>query len=749
VTPEHVPPGSSSAPPGSDGSAVRVPLDGAPTWWASIAVVLLAACLGLWLRTAGLDADTLLGTDPYVHLRHLEASVAHWPAVQRYDVGTAFPDGQRSQVAGLLHLLLAVPCLLLQVEPVVVLAWMPVVCFLGTLLLVAVGAWRVSGPAGGALAAATLVAWPGEHLQRTLLGAGDHHAVEALLVTALTVACGLAAGRARVAALVVVGWAFPLVWVGAPLALALGGLGWWAAARDDLARADQRSVGVGWAVAGLLTALCWPTAVLRPDAHAAAVLIGLLVAWLATPLTATVRATGVGLGAALVWSAGGGAALHYLTPRDPTIMEQAVVTPERFWLALGCTAGVALLAWAAAKRTPQVDLAMLVAMAWVVAWVGLRDFGYQAAPALALAVGAALPTVSRPYALALGIALIAPWSLGVAPPWHGVADRAGLVVVDAPLREALGWLGAHEAPAVDVRACPGPGTSEAPAPAPAGARAVLAPWWFGHAVPTLSGHPVVWSHGIDPDGLRWLLGVGDAPPDAGCPRCEPDRGVGFVLITADLVADRFAGASRQAGWPPERWQVEEVAVEHDGQTRLLPIVGEQHDMARAVRLARSAGSGEGGLRLVWSSEQRARVGWWFGEDTLRRVRLPDGVETPAPGHAAWLGSGLVYRVDSFPAVLLFAVVAGARVRVRAPAGAMVEASLSLRVPGGRGEVPLRWSAVAGADGLAELRLPHATEGAGAVAIVGPYLVNAPGRAPMALAVSEAAVREGLTLHLGN
>lgn len=711
--------------------------------------MLLAAGVGLWMRTAGLRSDTLLGVDPFVHLRHLEASVAHWPGVQRYDVGTAFPAGQRSQVASLLHVLLALPCLLFGVEPVVALAWMPVACFFGALALVVLGAWRVAGPWGGALAAWVLVAWPGEFLQRTLLGAGDQHAVEALLVSALTVGCMGAAGRARVGWLVLTGAGFLHLWVGAALALAVVGLGWWACERDEAARRDQREVGVGWAAVAAMVGALLPDAVLRFDGAAAGVAVGLLLAWLASLASVRLRLLGLAVGAVAAWGVGGAGVLRYLAPRDTTILEQVVVTPSRLWSALGCTVLVAAVGWAAARRSSAGDLAALVALAWVAAWVGLRDFGYLAGPALALSVGASLPLAGRRLGWGLGLLLVLPWGLGVRPAWSGVADRSVLVLVDAPLIEGMRWLGSARRSAVDVRAIPGGPQPGGPAPSPPGARAVLAPWWFGHVVPTLSGHPVLWSHGIDPDGLRWLLGPGDEAPSAACSGCDAERDVGFVLLTADLIADRFAGASRQAGWPPEAWEVERLTVEHDGAARQVPVVRAQHDEARAVRLARTAGSGEGGLRLIWASEQRASVGWWFGEQTLRRVRLPTGLLAPAPGGAATLNGGLVYAVDRFPAVLIFEAVAGAQVEVAAAPGERVEASLSLRVPGGAGLVPLRWQAVADRDGRALLRLPHATGGQGPVEVVGAYRLIAPGRPAVSLQVSEAAVRAGELLRIGD
>jgi hypothetical protein len=53
----------------------------------------------------------LLDSDSYYHLRRTEFAVEHFPRVQRWDVGTNYPVGERSPHAGLFHVLLAGVCL--------------------------------------------------------------------------------------------------------------------------------------------------------------------------------------------------------------------------------------------------------------------------------------------------------------------------------------------------------------------------------------------------------------------------------------------------------------------------------------------------------------------------------------------------------------------------------------------------------------------------------------------------------------
>jgi len=49
----------------------------------------------------------LLGFDAYYHLRHASFAAKHFPELQRWDVGTHYPNGQRSDAAGLFDLSIA------------------------------------------------------------------------------------------------------------------------------------------------------------------------------------------------------------------------------------------------------------------------------------------------------------------------------------------------------------------------------------------------------------------------------------------------------------------------------------------------------------------------------------------------------------------------------------------------------------------------------------------------------------------
>lgn len=92
---------------------------------------------------------------------------------------------------------------------------------------------------------------------------------------------------------------------------------------------------------------------------------------------------------------------------------------------------------------------------------------------------------------------------------------------------------------------------------------------------------------------------------------------------------------------------------------------------------------------------------------------------------------------------LFELVPGALLEVPAAPGAAVVAELPLSTATGRNFV-FRARAVADDAGIARLRLPYATDGAGPTRAQGSYRVAGRGLVP----VSEQAVREGAVIHLG-
>jgi hypothetical protein len=100
----------------------------------------------------------------------------------------------------------------------------------------------------------------------------------------------------------------------------------------------------------------------------------------------------------------------------------------------------------------------------------------------------------------------------------------------------------------------------------------------------------------------------------------------------------------------------------------------------------------------------------------------------------------------FPAAMVWERVAGARIEARGQAGEALEVELQLAFPAARYRLPWRARAVAGADGVARLRVPFCTLGPNGEA----RLESARwrfGPAEGALAIDEDAVRRGGTVRL--
>lgn len=134
------------------------------------------------------DRVQLLDVDPYYHLRHTRYAIEHFPNVQRWDVGTHFPEGERSPHAGLFHVALALVSLVVggqnpSADLVTrVLAWSPVAFYVVSAALLVLLARRLLSWEYAALSLAIFALFPGLSFARTTLGFGDHHAAEIALI---------------------------------------------------------------------------------------------------------------------------------------------------------------------------------------------------------------------------------------------------------------------------------------------------------------------------------------------------------------------------------------------------------------------------------------------------------------------------------------------------------------------------------------------------------------------------------------
>lgn len=239
--------------------------------FAFLAVAFLVRVLPAWPAVfSGPAGVRLFDTDSYYHLRHARYAAAHFPHLQDWDPGL-YPSGQPKRYAGLFDVAIGGAALVAgggrPTEGLLV----RVAAFTPPVLAVLASAalfWlatRARRSAAGLLALAFVTLYPGSFVQRSLLGAVDHHVAEVLLslLTALGLLRSVTAPQGPRGERGATPWdrarpwlpdlvsplplaVFFFTWFGAPIYLVLVGLTFFAvgalvAARDGAARPVARA----------------------------------------------------------------------------------------------------------------------------------------------------------------------------------------------------------------------------------------------------------------------------------------------------------------------------------------------------------------------------------------------------------------------------------------------------------------------------------------------------------------------------
>lgn len=606
----------------------------------------------------GPDDVRLLGVDAYYHLRHTQFAAKHFPHLQRWDVGTHYPTGQRAKAAGLHDLWMATAALVVgaghpsddTVRRVV--AFTPPV--LGALALMALFLVlrRVADPWTGLLGCALVSVFPGGFLTRTTLGYADHHASEVLwvllaaygVVDCLTQAA-VAPSRWRRA----IAEALPMAilvftWIGAPLHIvtfgtALVAVQLLAIAQGQGVRALGAAVfryGVALLVMVGAAGLLWPTAVMIPElfpyiliGSAVLAVVPLALATGAGLLTA--RGVGAGLAAAVLLLATiavaalavavvpGASSLGalLLEPRHPLVAEHLRVGSALFWqnlgvhgvLALPAPLVLALAAYRDRRYRPALFLA-LVGLFLIGVWWRTRDYGYAIPPfsglMAALAVWMLLGRLAkRGWAragayVALGCAVLVPiWpSRSHPPPWPLPLQLSKVTIVNDGWSQAMRWM-ARETPEptlpIDARVEP----FGADYHFPRGSYGVVVSWDFGSIVAACGRRVPVASQGVSTPVATWmLLDDEEEAIDFWERRTEPGERVRYVVLDAETLGDHFVGLLYAAGQRPIDYAQLETP---------LPIYGEAYHATMAARLYVGAGIGMKHYRLIYQSPHKSAL----------------------------------------------------------------------------------------------------------------------------------------------
>ncbi len=380
----------------------------------------------------------LLGADAHFHLRHTTYAAGNGLRLLRRDCGSGFPRGPSNDAAGLWDLGLAAlarvrfgPAPTLD-EVARTMAWVPpLLAAMALLLLYRACRCCLARPAS-LVACALFVLYPGESLERTLLGFADHHAAELLLALALILGLLLQTRRADEP----VGWARSLLhsmpiaaltftWRGAPVYVAaafsavavLALLEW---RRKPGARGLAMALWRYGAAATLSTvaaALLFPSWILERRSllivvgGAAALALAGLLASAALRESPRRAASGLalfggtlalGIAAVLLAPALGELTANTLRTRSSLVSEHAPLTVARWMHLTGAPGllaapGLLVAAWEALRHrlSPSAVLLAVYGVLLAALWVVTRDFGYVTAPFLAANAALALDALAR------------------------------------------------------------------------------------------------------------------------------------------------------------------------------------------------------------------------------------------------------------------------------------------------------------------------------------------------------------------
>lgn len=706
------------------------------------------------------DSPRLLGADSYHHLRHTWFSVEHFPKVLRWDTGSRYPKGRRSESTGLFQIALASVSLVAGLgKPdfalaTAVLAWSPVVLSLLVLFL----SWFLSRrllPDGKAL----LVPWvlccaPGALGGYSLLGFADHHVVEVLLL-ALS-AHGVNELLREPTPSRALLWALPplifqFTWPAASLYLLLLGLAWLAGSLELFFRGPfpnvrglQRCValyGLSQLLLYLLLTRLFPSFVLllRNDGPA---IIGYLALGLGLPAVLEalrlVKGERRGLGAGLLCLGGVmvlglvlspvGRVLtaQLMRPEASVIGEHRPVSVGLYWAQFGVFGVLAIVGFAGLVRARR---GWVLASLWAsttLLWLVSRDFSYLPPLFVALMAANALARVSS-LKLRLPLLLLAsllPWTgwLGVQPPFRNtITIKEQGVLIDSGWRQALAWL-KDSTPEQEVDALVRAWENE-DYHYPEGSYGVYAPWDFGHQILCLGRRPVVWNQTYSHRAAKWWLEEDEEQAYTRMQdRCESGEEIRYLMVDNRTVADFFpakisaAGKEisdyREAG-PKLRWKDREYP---------LLVMNERYHRTMAVRLQLEDGNELSHFRLLYETPQKSLVTHLAvpemiaGEPVLRgqvRALLPESeAEEKAferlaqPGQTATTSRGYLYAGRLNSHVKIYQVVRGAHLVGQTTPGSLVAASLLLEC--GDRQILYENSTRADETGYYRLTVPYPT-----------------------------------------
>ena len=744
--------------------------------------------------------------DPWFHYREALYTNAHFPAVQRMEDVSRYPEVERVESSGLWDVTLAGIAQIValgRASPRAV-AWvcllLPPLAGAGVFLLLFRAARNNGPPALGVWLVAWAVLAPGSTLTRTGLGFCDHHVAE----MALSLLCLLAVLRLlrRADEEPAKPWwrpawfeALPLViflftWLGAPIYLLLTALVLVAATMLAVLNgksARQTAVAgtrfwLAFMIMAGAAAVVWPDLMMRRDLFVAS-LAGAAVAAAVLPgigwaLAQAARRFGPGrsvagfLGLAIAALAVGYFASadaravdgFLLGRKSPLVQENAPVTFPFYFRLTGIAGLIAIAApaigivtgaWKRASWTVTVAWSFSLLMLWYRTW----DYDYLGGLHALVLTGCALGAIAfermeagrpplpwlLPAAITAAVAILSVgWGVGGGLYAPAGVYRERLVMAHRGWREAMDWL----------RTQPPPPAPDFAKRLPRGRAGVLTGWMWGNVVNTLGGWPAVSARYMDAEAIEPFFLEDEAKV-----RAAPLRGstvaeaVRYVVTDASLLGSYFEGALASSGRKLDDFRAREIVANRIGGVEERETRGPRYRALFLHQLAVDDGANLRNFRLIYESVQETFLRQTFDpklgrvETWSNLIEAPDQRAQAAAACASRLWHeprGESYAGHIVPSVRIYEQVEGARVVGHAPAGARVTITIPLRARADGRRFSYRQNAMTAADGAYTFVVPYATTimNGSEVQADGPALVAVVSQ-KKAITISDRAVRDGV------
>ncbi len=734
----------------------------------SISVLLMLLVLAFAARSwvpyqyvfAKPEQTRLLGVDPFFHLRQSKTIVDQFPHINRWDNGTHFPKGIPNDATGLFDVAIAAVSITVYGpnatinEVATVAAWFsPVLALLACICLYLLAS-TLLGRGAGLVAVMCYLLYPGDALDRTLLGFADHHSAEAFLALAITL--GLMQlfkhnnrpwwQPAFICASPFIALAY--TWKGAAIFMPIVGFcvllycTFALAIGVDAKRLTQAIIRYALALLVAFIALhfIWPELALFSkgmiwlNAGAAGLALGgwgylSLLKFLGQKYPKTPVAFGgffviiaiVGL-ILLLTPIGQKIAKVLFGARDALILEQSVVTPKAYFEVLGSVGllalpGLIIGLWMAFKKRWPLEIIFPIGMAatWLVLWWKTGDFDYTVVAFIAFAAMLTLyvafvqfsikwRAVASVITAALLILPIYPLKWSVTP-WVDQGKLSSLVIYEDAWYQAANWLRERTPDHQNY--------------------GVMSSWEFGNIISAYGARTPMWSRFASSSVPKWTFAQSEQQSLKWlCPTCEkpqkgePQQQVKYAIVDAKTHGPYFYAKTQSVRMPINTVQNGNF----DVKGKPVPHIsfGRFRENSMINRLYSKNGNEMSHYRLVFESSAisyNAAFLQLFGQGKYdyRLHVLPINTPQEKQQYNRWVKADVVTTADGYlyddqiePSIKIFEIVPGNIISGTTEPGATVQARLELTRSNIARTLRYTRTGVADKNGQYSLTVPYPT-----------------------------------------